>query len=796
MHPLTLVRRAQLLACAFVVGLSLLPALALADSLVVRLGENAQVREQVIGTQSYLMLPSCADLRALELACVDDDGAPVAASVTLNGATAQLTGEPVDLLAGGVQPSIHGGELGDVYALSLSTDEGTRYVHVKRSEHIGAVFISSERGRAFVDESPDHSAKDTGHLTVLDARGTSLYDDALAQVKGRGNSTWTSSAKKPYQLKLSSKADLLGGAQPAKTWILLANAADPTLLRNTLALKLAGELGIPYAASCEPVDLYYDREYRGSYLLTEKNEVGTYRVAIADLEGANDDANEGNPAWDDATIAEGTNAHGYPYEYVVGAREPADASGGYLVEYDMHSEGDDITFGTLIAPFTLKAPDPPTQGEARMISDLVDEAFRQLIIGEQAGGTPEAYFDLDALARMGCLEEFVKDGDYLSVSSSFFAVDQGDSRLVACAPWDFDRAFPASPFGPNGFARVALVGNPSLQGRFAALWHDELAPLVKEVLLGDEQAAGARGVLRSLSYYQAQIDASRRMDETLWGLAPMQDEWLERDGTAISFGDACATLRAFAQRRAAFLDAWTQGPLATGTWLPEGSFWRGNTLAFVLNGQLQRGSFTDEQGRARYTDPQLGIVSVGWTPLEDGTWFYADEQGMLHTGWIDSRGLWYYLDPSSGRLRSGWLHDGRAWYYLDPESCTLRTGWVHDGGSWYYLDPASGALHYGWLQDGDAWYYLDPASGALRTGWLEVAGSWYLLAANGALQHGWQSVDGRWYLCDRESGALRTGWALDGGTWYYLDPASGSMATGWVWDNGWYYLDESGAWIA
>ena len=275
------------------------------------------------------------------------------------------------------------------------------------------------------------------------------------------------------------------------------------------------------------MDLYYDGCYRGSYLLTEKNEVAQWRVEISDLEDANDDANEGNPAWEDPVIAQATNAHGNQYQYVTDARDPADVSGGYLLEYDLHANDDDISFDTFLSSFTIKSPEPPTQGEARYISELVDDAFRALIIGEERGAEPGRYFDLEAFVRMGCLQEFVMDGDYLSVSSSYFAVDQGAGRLVACAPWDFDRAFPQDSQGPKGFARSALMGNPSLQRRFAALWRDELAPLVDAVLLGDEQALGTRGKLHSIAYYQHQVDASRRMDETLWGLAPMSDEWLD-----------------------------------------------------------------------------------------------------------------------------------------------------------------------------------------------------------------------------------------------------------------------------
>ena len=73
-------------------------------------------------------------------------------------------------------------------------------------------------------------------MLMLDAAGEAVYDGKLTQIKGRGNSTWLQ-AKKPYQIKLKEKADLLQSGEKAnanKTWILLANAVDASLLRNQI----------------------------------------------------------------------------------------------------------------------------------------------------------------------------------------------------------------------------------------------------------------------------------------------------------------------------------------------------------------------------------------------------------------------------------------------------------------------------------------------------------------------------------------------------------------------------------
>lgn len=64
-----------------------------------------------------------------------------------------------------------------------------------------------------------------------------ISDDAI-QFKGRGNSTWKMD-KRGYQIKLDKKQNLLGiGNGKSKKWVLLANQADRTLLRNKVAYDL------------------------------------------------------------------------------------------------------------------------------------------------------------------------------------------------------------------------------------------------------------------------------------------------------------------------------------------------------------------------------------------------------------------------------------------------------------------------------------------------------------------------------------------------------------------------------
>ena len=82
-----------------------------------------------------------------------------------------------------------------------------------------------------------------------------------------------------------------------------------------------------------PVDLYYDGEYRGSYVLIEKIQVDKGRVDISDLEDAIDLA---NPGADIETFPslKAKNKYGNVIQYVAGVKDPANIEGGYLLELD------------------------------------------------------------------------------------------------------------------------------------------------------------------------------------------------------------------------------------------------------------------------------------------------------------------------------------------------------------------------------------------------------------------------------------------------------------------------------
>ncbi|HOA67282.1 MAG TPA: CotH kinase family protein, partial [Phycicoccus elongatus] len=177
-----------------------------------------------------------------------------------------------------------------------------------RTNYAGAPVTPSSGSAAWsaVNGSGSHTIGAFTTTEVVDPLNplNNFVDSGQGEIRGRGNYTWktlpllntfsawtqsqggvtfSSSAvsKRPYQLKLSAGRDVLGMGS-GKTWILLANHGDASLIRNKVAQDLAAEYGLPYTPQSRFVDLVVNGEYLGNYLLTEKVHEGGRRVPLKD----------------------------------------------------------------------------------------------------------------------------------------------------------------------------------------------------------------------------------------------------------------------------------------------------------------------------------------------------------------------------------------------------------------------------------------------------------------------------------------------------------------------------------
>ena len=263
-------------------------------------------------------------------------------------------------------------------------------------------------------------------------------------------------------------------------------------------------------------------------MLTEKVKVEKYGVDISDLDDANESANKGSDAIENpwSYREHSLNDRGQEYSYVSGLNDPDNISGGYLIELDDKTASGELSmFNAGSHSFIVHTPEIATNSEAKYISELFDIGFtaaRNGGIDDASGKSVYDVFDIDSLIATGLTEDFIWDGDYL-YSSSYFYTPQDDGKIYLGPIWDCDRTFGLRYANTCGvFAQTFLSGNSALLSELGQVEQAKLAPVVRQVLLGDASASTANGNLRSISYYAQEIAASQAMDQVLWGLAPLR----------------------------------------------------------------------------------------------------------------------------------------------------------------------------------------------------------------------------------------------------------------------------------
>lgn len=163
---------------------------------------------------------------------------------------------------------------------------GTQHKVIAMQSTLPSVYIDLN-DTTLADIHADKDKKHKGnsiYITTLDGTYDLTVEDSV-EVKGRGNSTWRAYEKKPYQIKFDDKTSVLGMGE-AKKWILLANAGDDTMMRNQLVYQVAEQMDMPFVTSFEYVDLWIEGDYRGTFLLGEKVELGSSRLDLQNDSGA------------------------------------------------------------------------------------------------------------------------------------------------------------------------------------------------------------------------------------------------------------------------------------------------------------------------------------------------------------------------------------------------------------------------------------------------------------------------------------------------------------------------------
>lgn len=250
-----------------------------------------------------------------------------------------------------------------------------------------------------------------GTLKIAGGSPDSGYYNGSIQIRGRGNTTWIF-PKKPYRIKLASKYNLLGMPAKEKNWVLLANYADKTLMRNAVAFEASKFFGFAFTASYRMADVFINGQYEGTYTITDQ------------IEAASDRVNVETQKTTDSTL-------------------PA-VSGGYFFEVGGTTDSDAVhSVTTRGVDMSVKYPDDDdiNPQQINYIHDYVQEFedtlfssdFRNPVSGYQK------YVDMKSLVDWYLLSELCSNPDIFW--SGYMYKHRSDTRLYWGPIWDFDLGF-------------------------------------------------------------------------------------------------------------------------------------------------------------------------------------------------------------------------------------------------------------------------------------------------------------------------------------------------------------------
>ncbi len=389
----------------------------------------------------YLFLPSDADRTKLSV-WFDAE-----AEVTC-GESKLENGKETDVFASG-----------DSFVLKC---DGVSYeLFIIQAENEGTVYINTASGN-MNGVHADKSYKEPGIIIILDENGKVQYEGELDYIKGRGNSTWNAD-KKPYNIKLGKKADLFGMGKN-KSWCLLANANETSLIRNQLAYDYAYNIGVDTTSPTRQVNLYLNGEYAGLYLITEKVDIGENRIDIYDLEGKTEELNSKDLEDYPLAGSQNTREPG-TVKYAAIPNNPDEITGGYLLELEKPYRYTDEVSGFVTdngQPVVVKTPEYASKAQVEYISGYYQDFEDALYSGSgynSKGKHYSEYIDVDSLARMYLMLEFTANFD--SCSSSFFLWKDVGGKLIAGPAWDYDGSLGHQ--APNNLINhVENTGDPEL----------------------------------------------------------------------------------------------------------------------------------------------------------------------------------------------------------------------------------------------------------------------------------------------------------------------------------------------
>lgn len=280
--------------------------------------------------------------------------------------------------------------------------------------------------------------------SILYDSGDFVEDQSGMRIRVRGNQM-ASRGQHPFKVKLQKKADLLCRDEmfKDKNWLLMRSSSEHSPVFGFMANKA---VGLQYTPSFEYVNVVFNNDYRGLYLLCESvSRNKKCRLNVSDT--------------------------------------------GYIFEWDAYWWNEDMFMDTSFsintgAKFTFKYPEVEDMTSAKY---GYLQRYLNAFEGHLEDETYSNYIDVESLIRWTIGHDILGGRDGMGSNMYFTKYDDtSDSKIIMGCMWDFDTMMEGEDMWSashyNCYLERLFANNADFRNRFAEFWDAHGTAIVNDIL--------------------------------------------------------------------------------------------------------------------------------------------------------------------------------------------------------------------------------------------------------------------------------------------------------------------------